>query len=83
MKKILIVTYYWPPSGGIGVHRCLKFAVEALLVDEGLVDKKVLEVFSYAMDLREGADYGSIYDEDSARFLIDAAERILEGMKSP
>ncbi len=26
MKKVLIVTYYWPPAGGIGVHRCLKFA---------------------------------------------------------
>ena len=26
MKKILIITYYWPPSGGIGVNRCLKFA---------------------------------------------------------
>ena len=26
MKKVLIITYYWPPSGGIGVHRCLKFA---------------------------------------------------------
>ncbi len=26
MKKILIITYYWPPSGAIGVHRCLKFA---------------------------------------------------------
>jgi glycosyltransferase involved in cell wall biosynthesis len=25
MKKVLIITYYWPPSGGIGVHRCLKF----------------------------------------------------------
>ncbi len=25
-KKVLIITYYWPPSGGIGVHRCLKFA---------------------------------------------------------
>ncbi len=26
VKKVLIVTYYWPPCGGIGVHRCLKFA---------------------------------------------------------
>ena len=26
MKKVLIITYYWPPSGGIAVHRCLKFA---------------------------------------------------------
>ncbi|MEX0995346.1 MAG: glycosyltransferase [Balneolaceae bacterium] len=23
--KVLIVTYYWPPSGGAGVQRCLKF----------------------------------------------------------
>ena len=26
MKKVLIITYYWPPSGGSGVQRCLKFA---------------------------------------------------------
>ncbi|HEU4717915.1 MAG TPA: glycosyltransferase family 4 protein [Bacteroidia bacterium] len=25
MKKILVVTYYWPPSGGPGVQRWLKF----------------------------------------------------------
>ncbi|MEZ4912083.1 MAG: glycosyltransferase family 4 protein [Saprospiraceae bacterium] len=24
MKKVLIITYYWPPSGGGGVHRWLK-----------------------------------------------------------
>lgn len=24
MKKVLIISYYWPPSGGIGVLRCLK-----------------------------------------------------------
>ena len=26
MRKILIITYYWPPSGGAGVQRWLKFA---------------------------------------------------------
>ena len=25
MKRVLIVTYYWPPSGGGGVQRWLKF----------------------------------------------------------
>ena len=26
MKRVLIVTYYWPPAGGISVHRSLKIA---------------------------------------------------------
>lgn len=26
MKRVLIITYYWPPSGGPGVQRVLKFA---------------------------------------------------------
>ncbi len=26
MKKVLIITYYWPPAGGPGVHRVLEFA---------------------------------------------------------
>ena len=26
MKKILIITYYWPPAGGISVLRGLKIA---------------------------------------------------------
>lgn len=25
MNKVLIITYYWPPSGGVGVQRWLKF----------------------------------------------------------
>ncbi len=25
MKKVLIITYYWPPAGGPGVQRALKF----------------------------------------------------------
>ena len=26
MKKVLIIAYYWPPAGGAGVQRVLKFA---------------------------------------------------------
>lgn len=26
MKKLLIISYYWPPSGGVGVQRWLKFS---------------------------------------------------------
>ena len=26
MKKVLIITYYWPPAGGSGVQRWVKFA---------------------------------------------------------
>ena len=26
MNRVLIITYYWPPSGGAGVQRWLKFA---------------------------------------------------------
>ena len=26
LKRVLIITYYWPPSGGGGVQRWLKFA---------------------------------------------------------
>ena len=25
-RRVLIITYYWPPSGGSGVQRWLKFA---------------------------------------------------------
>ncbi|NOY37996.1 MAG: glycosyltransferase family 4 protein, partial [Chlorobi bacterium] len=24
-KRVLIITYYWPPAGGAGVQRWLKF----------------------------------------------------------
>lgn len=27
-RKILIITYYWPPSGGVGVQRWMNFAIQ-------------------------------------------------------
>jgi len=59
-------------------HRCLKYAVDALLVDEGILDLKILEHFSFAMDLREGADYGCIYTVESARIVVASAREIFE-----
>jgi uncharacterized protein (UPF0332 family) len=59
-------------------HRCLKYAVEALLVDEGILGPEVLKHFSFAMDLREGADYGSIYNEESAHIVVSSARLVYE-----
>ena len=52
--------------------------VEALLVDEGVLDASVLKHFSSAMDLREGADYGCIYDTKSARTVVESARTVFE-----
>ena len=57
-------------------HRCLKYAVEALFVDQGLLDPVVLEHFSFAMDLREGADYSCIYNEESACIVVMSARSV-------
>ena len=40
-------------------HSCLRSAVEALLLDKGLIDTEVTDGFSYAMRVREAADYNS------------------------
>jgi uncharacterized protein (UPF0332 family) len=59
-------------------HRCLKYAIETLLVDEGQLESSVLDQFSYAMDVREGADYGCIYDAESARTIVLSARTVFE-----
>jgi hypothetical protein len=41
----------------------------------------VLEQFTFAMDLREGADYGSIYDAESARLVVESARSVFELVK--
>lgn len=51
MKKVLIISYYWPPSGGIAVLRCLKLV-------------KYLRNFGWepVVLVPEGADYPG-YDD--------------------
>jgi uncharacterized protein (UPF0332 family) len=57
-------------------HRCLKYAVEALLTDTGLIERKVPDDFTFAMDLRKSADYGCIYDAESAAMVVSSARNI-------
>ncbi|MBP7716413.1 MAG: HEPN domain-containing protein [Methanoregulaceae archaeon] len=59
-------------------HRCLKYAVEALLVDPGFLEPEVLDQFSFAMTVREGADYGNVYDSGTARIIVSSAQSIYE-----
>ena len=62
-------------------HICIKYAIESLFVDAGALDNRLLQDFSYAMKIREGADYGNVYGEDSALELRNSANRIYEVAK--
>lgn len=59
-------------------HTCLKFAIEAIFVDSGVLDRKLLQDFDYSMKIRKRADYGYTYSEDSAKGIIDSAREIYE-----
>lgn len=61
MKKVLIITYYWPPSGGAGVQRWVKLTkflskfdieVHVLTVDEKFASYSVLDE-SLKKDIKE------------------------------
>ncbi|WP_298669667.1 HEPN domain-containing protein [uncultured Methanofollis sp.] len=62
-------------------HACLRYAVEALLVDTALLSIDVITDFSAAMRMRESADYGAVYADDAAYRFIAAAERMLESAR--
>lgn len=59
-------------------HTCLRYAVEALFVDEGILSAEVLENFLYSMRIREGADYGTVYSGVSANEVVTAARETVE-----
>jgi glycosyltransferase involved in cell wall biosynthesis len=83
MNKVLIVTYYWPPSGGAGVQRWLKFSKYlpefgwdpvVLTVDSEYAAYPVTDQ-SFADDLPQSVkvyhtratDYFSIYNKDKSK----------------
>lgn len=64
LKRVLIITYYWPPAGGSGVQRWLKFA--KYLPENG---------WQPVVFCPDNADY-TVYDESLAKDIPPEAEII-------
>ncbi|GAB5538679.1 MAG: glycosyltransferase family 4 protein [Salibacteraceae bacterium] len=63
-RKILIVTYYWPPFGGTGVHRILKFAKYLAGHGHEIIILTTKNAFSHVVDenlLNEVPDGITVY----------------------
>lgn len=58
-------------------HVCLKHAIQALYVDEGLLDQKYVEQFDVTMLLRETADYKRDFSKEGAEVALKNAEEFL------
>lgn len=63
-------------------HTCLRFAVEALLVDTGRMPSNVLTDLQQVKRAREGADYGAVYSSASAGDAIAAARRVMARVRT-
>lgn len=59
-------------------HICLSFALKALFTDTNILQIKHFERFRDCMDLREDADYGLIYSNDSAKTAFDWANEFFD-----
>lgn len=62
-------------------HACLSIALKALFVDSGILESKHSDHFKDCMDLREDADYGMIYSEQSALKAVEWATEFLNEAK--
>jgi len=63
-------------------HSCLRYAIEALYVDEGLLPASILEDFNFAMRTREGADYGCVYSGSDAGDVVASAGAIVDRVRT-
>ncbi|MFH0921414.1 MAG: HEPN domain-containing protein [Fibrobacterota bacterium] len=59
-------------------HRCLRESLKVLYIDKGLVPPEYYDKFAVAMDLRESADYKSIYSKKDALLVISDAKAMIE-----
>jgi len=55
-------------------HHCLLVAVRELYVKDGSIDAQQAEEFELCMGIRLDADYGIVYDRESAEIAIGYAE---------
>lgn len=55
-------------------HICLKFAIEALFVDNNIISEDILDDFDFARKARERADYSYVYDEKLANDILKQLE---------
>ena len=63
-------------------HACLSIALRVLFVDSGILENKHSDHFKDCMDLlREDADYGMIYSEQSALKAVEWAAEFLKDAK--
>jgi glycosyltransferase involved in cell wall biosynthesis len=83
MNKVLIITYYWPPSGGAGVQRWLKFAkylpesghepviltVDPQFAAYPVTDNSLLNEVPLALKIHKtrATDYFAIYRKDKSK----------------
>jgi len=83
MKKVLIITYYWPPSGGAGVQRWLKFAkylpefgwepiiltVDPVFAAYPVTDDSLTNELPLSLKVHktQAIDYFSIYKKDKTK----------------
>ncbi len=58
-------------------HSCLKYAIQALYVDEGILDQRFVDDFDTTMLLRETADYKSDFSKEGAEAALENAETFL------
>ncbi len=59
-------------------HHCLLVAVRELYVKDGYIDAQQAEEFELCMGIRLDADYGIVYDRESAELAINYAESFLD-----
>ncbi len=62
-------------------HACLSIALRVLFVDSGILENKHSDHFRDCMDLREDADYGMIYSEQSSLTAVEWAAEFLTDAK--